>query len=95
MSPGGRDGNGGLRAAEERKGQDVHRKEEEEEQVAASPMGSLCKSEKVSPSPGRCNTWPGYRAWRAWCRLAFGPLPFSCSAEPSEGSRAKAARKAE
>lgn len=38
MSSGGKGGNGGMRAAEERKGQDVHR-EEQGEQTATSPLG--------------------------------------------------------
>lgn len=58
MSSEGTGGNGGMRTAKERKGQDVRR--EEREQAATSSLGF---------SSGQMHTWPGYRAWQAVCRL--------------------------
>lgn len=99
MSSGGKGGNGGLRAAKEKKGQDTDRKEQEGEQVAISSTWGLCENQKrclplwAYATPSQVT---GLGKQGAGWNLA--PLTYSCSeqpAQPHEGSEGKAAKIAE
>lgn len=100
MSSGGKSGNGGLRAAKERKGQDTDREEQEGEQAAISSTWGLCENQKrclplwADATPSQVT---GLGKQGAGWNLA--PLTYySCSeqsAQPREGSEGKAAKKAE
>lgn len=89
MSSGGKGGNGGMRAAEERKGQDMHR-EKQGEQTATRPLGVCLLWADVTP--GQVIGLGKQRA--GWKSASLT----SCSEQPAqqyEGSEGEAAKKAE
>lgn len=103
MSSGGKGGNGGLRAAEERQGQDMHREEQEGEQAATGLHGwGLCANQKrclplgVEAIAGQVTGFTGpSKQGAGWNSASLTSACSEQSAQPYEGSESKSAKKAE